>query len=836
MAERNFSPKTIYQDQREIVRYQPPSGSTYPFSSGAFQDIDGALVPSNGVHKLYNYRAKITGLEARGGTKLWSETQLPALEGRTGYSLTKTGNEVTKTVGDNFVSSDVGNYIVYDDGTHERIAAYSSPTVVIVDTTTTHAASINAYMRGPINAPIVYHEKQGMYVLFIDTRLFYSDTIEMDAWTEVIKSGIFAAPMSAISDLRVFDYGMVLFNRNGIYRICLNDFTYWKMNAAVPSTVLTTEVQGVDDKYCRRQLYKMARLTGAGQNGKRYDDGVSILQESGTVLPDNSDNDFAEIWTEKPIGQGDTTYGVLQGGALVAPYDTVLGWQTFTTGQFRISINGVENNIVPDFTSVISMDDVATRIQTALRDFFPSAQCELHGSGGVVSFILTSPDEGSTISVTSAGDGATDIGSSIMSCQSGTGQVFNSKYTNGVTIGELEIPIDPDTGLYDAHWNRYVLCSTLDVADPLNGSGNNTELYIWNTDIPVAKAFTASISGWVITLTEGEFVPGDTGSRFRFENGHEYDLVEYVDSTHFNVAVYGLYPSQSAAIGGDGYYLVNKPIRVLTIQQDGTTIHRISGDLFSSTDAGRILFLSDGTELHVVSYTDMDTVEVKESATIAINTAACIEPKTRKWFDTTRDDPYLTSPNLRSRITNYSLQNRFFTPLPNSNVGEITSNMLWAALREDTVVYYSPADTNYRHQTGYHYEQEQREFVQDAIIEMSEIGDYLSIKCVHTTRALPLNTFTGIELDSAGTSIIKCAGNFMVDEHIGIKHYGAVCRIDRKQQIVITSEPGIRIFNGSEYGDNLAIDRIVKILEKMKVGYACCYDPVNGFTFWGLDE
>ena len=76
----------------------------------------------------------------------------------------------------------------------------------------------------------------------------------------------------------------------------------------------------------------------------------------------------------------------------------------------------------------------------------------------------------------------------------------------------------------------------------------------------------------------------------------------------------------------------------------------------------------------------------------------------------------------------------------------------------------------------------------------------------------------------------------MVDEQVGIKHYGGVCRVDRKQQIVITNEPGIRIFNGEAYGENLATDRIVKILEKMKVGYACCYDPINGFTFWGLDE
>lgn len=830
MAERNFAPKTIYQDQREIVRYQPPTGSPKPFADGAFQDLDGALIPSNGVHKLYNYRVKRNGLEARGGTRLWSDTALPALVGRTGYSLTKSGTTVTKTVGDDFTADDIGNYIVYDDGAHEHISAILSTTEVTVDLSAEHDPSTSAYIRGPINAPILYHEKKGVYVLFIDRRLFYSATITIDSWTEIVKSGISVAPISTISDMRVFDDWVVLFNQYGIYKIDLDNFMYWRMNSAIPDDVLTTEVQETDDVYCRRELYKMARLEGAGQSGVRYDSGVSILQESGTVLPDTSDNDFAEIWTERPFGPGDTTYGKLYGGALVAPYDTVVGWQTFTVGQFRITINSDENNVVVDLTSVISMEQVASRIQTALRDYYPTALCE-YDTG---TFVITSPDEGGTVSVTSAGDGATDIGTSIMSCQSGTGDAQTPKYTRGAIVEGFEIPIDSDTGLYDAHWNRYVLCSTLDLGALGISNGNNSELYIWNTDIPVAKAFTASLSSIIVDLTAGEFVPGDTGSRIRFQDGDEYDLVLYVNSTRMFTAVSGTKAAQSAAIGGDDS--VSKEIRVLTIQQSDTTVTRQSGDVFEENDEGRILFLSDGTELHVVSYTDEDTVEVLEAMTIGSDTAACIEPKIRNWYDTTRDNPYLTSPNLRSRITNYSLQNRFFIPMPNCNLGEVTANLLWAARRNDYIIYYCPADTNYRYQAGYHYQQEQREFVQDAIIEMSEVGDYLSIKCIRTTRALPLNTFTSFELKLAGTAIIKCAGNFMVDENIGIKSYGGVCKVDKKQQIVITSEPGIRIFNGYEYGENLATDRIIKELETMKVGYACCYDPINGFTFWGFWE
>lgn len=839
MAENNFNPKTIYEDQREIVRAQPSTtDDKSPFSDGAFQDLDGYLVPRKGVHKLYNYRCYPWGLKARGGSKRWSNTTLPALPDRTGYSLTKSGTTVTKTVGDDFTSSDVGNYVVYDDGKHERVSAFISATEVTVETSTAHDASTAAWIRGPVNAKPLFHEEKRLWILFIDTRIFYS-TINVPSWTEVKQFGINNTPYSSASRLREYDSFAVLSNENGLYKIDLDNYVYWQMNSAIPTTRITDLTKSTSKPYCRRATYTVSKLIGNGQNSNRFDTGVTLQQETGSVFPDSSNKDYGELWSTRPIGPADTTYQELVGAALTSPHDTVAGWQGYTVVQFGITINGDTYNVISDVTGVLSLEQVAERIQIGLRVFFSTATCKLETSGASSWFEIASPDEGGTVTVVTAGGGATDIGTAIMRCESGTGNVYSRDYTEVVSLWNLEIPLDPTTAEHDSHFNRYSLYSSLDVGvngtDPVNGEGNNGELLIWNQDIPVAKAFVASSTAGAVTATAGTFVPGDVNSKLRFEDGSEQTIMSYVSPTQVTVSGVLTVGSQPAAIGGDN--ALSKPILVMTASQSGTTVTRTAGSTFAAGDVGRVIFWPDGTESLITEYTDANNVEVLESATIA-STGACLHPTTRKWTDTVRDDPYSTDANLRSRAgnTDYILHSRFFIPLPSCNEIEVTQSMLWVVDRGTTTIHYSQADTSHRYQAGYYYEQIQREFIQDAVIELSEVNDILTLKCVKFTRGIDVNTFDYEVIDGAGTAIAKCTGSFEVDGNVGMKYYGGTCKAGKFGQIVITSEPGIRTFDGRTYGPDLADNRIKKILESFFVGYACCYDPDNGFTFWALDE
>jgi len=58
---------------------------------------------------------------------------------------------------------------------------------------------------------------------------------------------------------------------------------------------------------------------------------------------------------------------------------------------------------------------------------------------------------------------------------------------------------------------------------------------------------------------------------------------------------------------------------------------------------------------------------------------------------------------------------------------------------------------------------------------------------------------------------------------------------------MITSEPGIRAFDGYEFSDNLALDgegvgRIQNDLQTFQAAVAAGYDQLLGYIFWASDQ
>lgn len=166
--------------------------------------------------------------------------------------------------------------------------------------------------------------------------------------------------------------------------------------------------------------------------------------------------------------------------------------------------------------------------------------------------------------------------------------------------------------------------------------------------------------------------------------------------------------------------------------------------------------------------------------------------------------------------------------------GDVSASALWASYYGSDTFWYSEAKSGARHRCGYHYEDEQRETVEDQIVEMSVLGDILTVKCRRKTMAVSLSYLESIILEDEATSIAKCQTPKPLDRAVGLRHHGGVCRIPgMDRQIVITSEPAIRILTEQGYGENLCTDRIQKVIDRMIPEYSTKYDPVNGFTFWG---
>ena len=811
---RNFAPQSKQFNERKITRRQEE------FSAGVFNDIAASKVPINGLFYSDNYNVHPDRLEGRAGCKRWSNTVLPSMVGRTGYSLTKSGTTVTKTVGENFTDADVGNYVVYDDGEHERISEWISTTQVTVEVDDAHAASTSAYIRGPVNC-LYHHGAKGRVILHIDTRIFIAADTSISSWTQAYSIGYYDL-LSTISVMDERDQYAYVFNSSKTFKINLdsNPVIYYAINSPIPSVLLTETTETSARPYGHKVLYRMARLSGATPDRQMNDPGISIEQVSGPNAVNLDYKDYAEIYSQTPIGDGSTSYGVLTGGTLQAPYDAHAGWSSITDGQFNITIDSVLRNIVCNFTGVTSMNGVASVIESALNLYWSSATCVFSTNH----FIITVPDEGSTISHTSAGDGGTDIGSTAMECESGTGTVTTPAFSAPITIGALTVPEDAGESQIMRHWTHYQVFMTMDIGkngiNAITGQANNSELIVWAGDHPIAKAMIASRSSSTVTSTTGVFNERDVGDVLEFEDGTQVTISAYISTTQVTTSTSGAITQQSCAFGGGTITLAS---------QSGTTVSWVSGHQFVSADVGKTIFWSSGQRSYITAYVSGTEVTASPSATIA-QTAMTMDPTERNMSLAVQDD------QLRTRIAGFSLQNRYWIQLPDCDVGAVVNAFMFCAVRGEHRMYYSQMPEGQQYLAGYYNNVYQLTSFNDTVQHLSEFPDHLVVYCSHSTHGVPINTFDAITIPEVGEVVAILSGQNIIDHNVGLKDFGSVQKIDKSRERLMTSEPALREFNGFQYSDNLAENRIMKKLDKFQAATASAYSRETGYLLWGKDE
>lgn len=814
---RNFIPRTAKQNENLITRKQPEGA---PFAGGMYGDLPASTIPDNAIADSVGYIPFPKRLEPCGGCVEWSDLVLPTLPGRTGYAIVKHGYIITKSAGTDFSDSDVGNWIVHDDGGNDRIEAVISTNQVRVKNSTARAASTAAAVRGPVNGRY-YHRAQNKILLHIDTRLFYT-TPELISYTQCYCISYRDLANSA-SEMDELGNDIVIFNANGIFKVNIlpNDITYYKTNTPIPTELITGVSKSPAKPYGYKYTYTMSSIAGTGQARNRLTSGSYPIHETGSCKNNDELIDYGTIWASRPVGDESSTYEILTGDTLVTPYDVPSGWSGISNGQFEIAIDETPYNIAADFSGVTSMPEVAERIQNGLRAFNTVITCEYVEDH----FVITNPAEGGTLSETSAGNAGTDIGTSAMKCEDGTGTVSQPTYTEHIDVATLVIPLDLADDTPERHHTHYSIYRSLDTGINGIGAGNNEEQFVWVNDIPVAKSFIAYRTGDVVTLTNGDFEPADEGCRLRFADGTEVTIKKYVALHAAQTEDSGTINSQAAAIGGSS--LRSTPIRVFEVSQSAQELWRTDGDTFSADDVGKTLFLSNGTEVHIIDYIDANTVTVLESQTV-LNVGACMDPTCRAFKDTVSDE------TLRARITDLSLLHRFNEPLPDEacNVGVLVPGFVFAALRGDTKIYYGAIPLKKEYLIGY-YNPVQYTVVKDGIQKMSQFPNVVAVYCQHSTYTIPVNTFTALDINSIIQAVL-ISGQSCIDEQIGVRCAGAVCRLPNGSDWMVTAEPAIRIFDGSQFSQNLGADRVMKKLLQIAAGsiYAF-YDPYNGISLFG---
>jgi hypothetical protein len=742
---------------------------------------------------------------------------------RTGITAYRVGNVVHLTAGPEFVAGDLlGRYFVWPTGEHDEIIGYTGPREVTTRQSGDREAESGCWVRSRVFGTF-YHKTQRRIIIHIDSRFFVANW-SVDEWVEV--HGLsYESPEANKTYFYEDDDFVYAINSSGTFKlkIIVENPYYWKINSPVISRRITDVEETERLTIGRRYVVSQLKMTGDSYHGSRTgddtDDNVPLLiieQETGTTEWNQDRVDYGEVFTEKAIGLGNETYGVLAcdlGG--VGLNENITDWQGIVNPAIRLEMNneGLQD-IVFDFANITSLEDLVAVMQAGIRQHWPSATVELEniGTGRSRIVISTGQRDGFVMTYLLPATVGTDI--SDFDAASGCGlrgvegeaELDNeSTYTEPSTVGELELRdvegVSP--ARKQTHFTHFGMHGTKDTGpvgtDAVTGKGNNPEQFIHIDDVPVMKAFEASEEllaspDSLITLHQGLFSQHDPGNLIRYEDGTTSEIQYLCDASGERVYT----PTSIYAIGDAGNVdrqsAVMGSATVLTITKTGNLITLVSGNRnFTANDVRKPLFLADGTVDWITEYvspTRVRTLDESEKDQMG----AAIDPTTRKFCDILTE--FLLSARQKSFTTNY----RFWVNLPDTDLGVIVQGFLAVANTGENTVYYSAMAVAQKYLTGYYnpgYQYDSR--IEDEIMFLLSLPDKLAVICARSTWVTATNIDVGLVS-------------------------------------MITSEPAHRFFDGFKFSENLADKQLMDTLREMSVFTYSQYDDPSGLKLWGARE
>ena len=813
---------------------------------GMWADLPASELPKDGLAYLNNINSFGEYLATRTGSYLYSDTSLPYL--RRYYTASQTGNTITITSGGDFTSADVGDYFVFpgDDEIHNQITAVASATSITVRDSRTVGSTSRCWIREPVYA-LKYHKSVKKWVLHIGDRLFMASTA-VPSWQEIDRQGTQQIAASQSLDVYELEDDILIRNANGIFRAIIDTTEpyYYKMNAASPDDNMDDAAENLERHFGYRYLYNYSRLINDDHDWDvdRTTDGTELQQESGTNLFRGADNaDYAEAYTPTLVGCGGVIYGA-------TGVDTdINNWRAITAGGFTITcaveggnLNTIE--MVFDFSTATSLDDVAAIVETGLRYHFPNAVVEHLEAGGGDYFRIHSGIRRGRIQLLTAPTTATNISGSAVTatnlrCGAGYAATTQSNdntpaaaaddyVVNGQTMtNALECTNDAQA-MSPTHFSVW---RTLEIGERGLAKGNNPELYGWLFDIPIMSAFRASrAAGGMITITSTVgFYQRDLGSQFVFEVAGAAAIIYLTTGagirTSNNQSDYcmsgaGAIAEQSAAIGAT---------HVLTINQTGHTVERVSGTrAFLATDVGEMMACSDGTWVHIAEYIDGDHVRVIEAGDKA-NVAAALDPDDRNVHDNIEDE--IIKARMDTSFTEISgvLASRKREPLPDGDRMAVVPGFIITGQSGEKTVYYS--ETSRRYRSGIYRPNTQfDDGFEDPIQFMYVMPD----RCIVWTTTKTYYTKTNIPIGEtlANVDAWSIIPNFSIVDEKGSLAPLSVAKVGVSRIMLLTNEPAIRQFDGSQYGPNLSGRQVETIVSNATVRSLGHYDEIDGYKLW----
>ena len=815
-------PRTRRQTEWLIARRH------HSFRRGVMSDGPRVSVPLDGIWESDNVILYGDRGEVRSGTRLLnaSHADYPAVENGTGISATKSGTTIIISAGYTLSSANVGDYFQWsDDGKNELIISVSvGDNSCVVTSSRTHTATTTGRIRSECNAAI-WDKINKKHVILAGTKVYYADW-EISSWTEAYCLST-TAPANTKSIMRQFGDNIYLWNSNGKYII--------EMSATIPvverlnNTMIECPLSSTDETetlvYGRRYTATMIEMLGSYLLNSY--EGNTIEQETAPWAIDANGKDYAEVFTEKPVGDESETSAKLTGGTLNAARDEPSEWAVITNGQVNVTANSETNNLIINFTGCTTWADVTQRIQYALQDYWPSALCSFDTDH----IVIEMPNVDDTINYCTAGDGGTDISdSTYLNMRSGQGTLSTPATTEDVLISTLQVPYSESGGTYTflQEYTHYRLYGTKDIGEnginEITGKGNNPEYYIHIEDVPVIKSFVVSTAGdGTVTASKGTFKEYDVGSTLYLSDGKSGTITAYTSGTVVTWDQADVTTDLGATIGSS---------KAFVFSQSGTDVTVSSGTPFDANSVGKRIFASDGTLIIIIGYTDSTHVTVADSETRTSLGGGILEsPTADSTANTRKFTDRISDYKLSTRISKAWCKNRFWEPLPNCDIGVEIDGFFISAIKDGKEIYETQLANAYF--AGYYDPEFQIDKVGDSIKRLRVYPGYLVAICSQSTIQWSTEITAEDSRLEVGLSTTFLAQKKTIDFQIGTMFPESIVPVHEGIDIVFTNNCEIRLFNGNDYGPNVVEGKLMKIMRQFQPIGAASYDSIGGYYLWG---
>lgn len=850
---------------------------------GMNEDDPASEIGANEVVRLVNLIAYGNRLSARKGCEKLTDEELPKLKDANGDDILITAekegtNIILNNPGDDQYL-EVGDYLVWADGSFDQLTANPDSgewTSLVSEDRPSDTCKIAQQVFGAF-----YHDKSKIIYLHIGNKLYKTSTVSW-GYSEVVYAGELNEGLGrSQTRFRPSDDDVIAFNDSGIFRIVKDKpFNhYFQINIDAPSRAFDS-VEETDKKtYGRQGTYSFSRIVGGDFNEGRTGVGNSLLQETAPVTADEITGiDTGKVFTILPVGLGsELAYTIKSANKATHVSNSAAIWAATgvgadgTTAGFKVKFNGEEANIIPDFSLVETMFDVALAIQDALRLSFSTATCKYAITKNGYPQLSMTPGQNGTIEEVVTGEYVTtpdSVSVGVNELDDLTGQIgglsVNQLYMNDADTTDpilsqtraahpldwSEVEINSDT----AAMTHVTLWSTTDNGPAGIALNNNTEKFVWAKDVPLIRPVTVTWNNetkqLIAGVSDGYLYQDDVSSTIKCFDGtttviSNLDLAEGTAGDNWSEkSKYAAVASYRAAgnivvgpmaIGANKVGKASQSGNTLTIDTTTTgTVDAVptgSPYEFKESDVGKIIFLEDGTLRHIAKYIDANTVEVYETGDFT-DLAAGWDYITGAGIRNIRDN--ITDAILKNRGNNdlYVMQTRFYAPMPSSQIGEIANNFLFVAESNSSVLHYCAVPLGKKNRLGFYHPGYQRDENSENIITyIKRYSDRIICFCRRSTYGTSMSTVNSIDEPTIGEKIFILPHMALV-QNIGLVQTGSLQDIGIGQSVMITNEPAVRVFNGTQYGAVNLSRGIMDYIRNISPIVYTSYDPEGGYRIY----